>query len=42
VLLGLSKRRRMLAVMYVDRGKAIRVISARTATRREDYEENIT
>jgi uncharacterized DUF497 family protein len=42
VLLGLSQARRLLAVMYVDRGKAIRVISARRATRpeRRDYEEN--
>lgn len=29
VLLGFSQRRRMLAVMYVDRGAAIRIISAR-------------
>jgi uncharacterized DUF497 family protein len=42
VLLGLSDRRHMLAVMYVDRGKAIRIVSARKATRRErkDYEES--
>jgi uncharacterized DUF497 family protein len=41
VLLGLSQRGRLLAVMFVDRGKAIRIISAREATRRErrDYEE---
>jgi uncharacterized protein len=41
VLLGVSKDTRLLAVMYVDRGGAIRIISARRATRRErrDYEE---
>ena len=41
VLLGLSKDLRLLAVMYVDRGGAIRVISARRATRpeRRNYEE---
>jgi uncharacterized DUF497 family protein len=40
-LLGLSKERRLLAVMYVERGHAIRIISARKATRRErrDYEK---
>jgi uncharacterized protein len=38
---GVSKDTRLLAVMYVDRGGAIRIISARRATRRErrDYEE---
>jgi uncharacterized DUF497 family protein len=43
VLLGLSQAKRLLAVMYVDRGKAIRIISARRATRRErkEYEEVI-
>jgi hypothetical protein len=41
VLLGLSKGMGLLAVMYVERGEAIRIISARRATRRErrDYEE---
>ena len=41
VLLGLSKRRRLLAVMYTERAEAIRIISARQATRPEkrDYEE---
>jgi uncharacterized protein len=41
VLLGRSQKRRMLTVMYVDRGRAIRIISARAATRRErnHYEE---
>jgi uncharacterized DUF497 family protein len=41
VLLGVSRDRRLLAVMFVDRGKAIRIISARRATKgeRKDYEE---
>ena len=41
VLLGLSQSQHLLAVMYVDRGEAIRIISARRATRRErrTYEE---
>ena len=40
VLLGLSERQRLLAVMFTERGEAIRLISARKATRRErrDYE----
>jgi uncharacterized DUF497 family protein len=32
VLLGLSKRRRLLAVMYVERRETVRIISARRAT----------
>lgn len=41
VLLGHSERQRLLAVMFTERGKAIRLISARKATRRErrEYEE---
>jgi hypothetical protein len=41
VLLGLSQGKGLLAVMYVDRGEAVRIISARRATRRErrNYEE---
>ena len=41
VLLGLSKHRRLLAVMYTERAEALRIISARLATRpeRRDYEE---
>jgi uncharacterized protein len=41
VLLGRSEKRRLLTVMYVDKGKIIRLISAREATRHErrDYEE---
>ena len=35
VLLGLSQDRRLLAVMYAERGGAVRIISARPATRRE-------
>jgi uncharacterized protein len=39
---GLSWRGRLLAVSYTDRGSDIRIISARTATRREReiYEED--
>ena len=41
-LLGLSRDRRLLAVMYVERGGVVRIISARPATRHEriDYEES--
>lgn len=41
VLLGESARRRLLVVMFTERGEAIHLISARTATRRErrEYEE---
>ena len=41
VLLGQSARRRLLAVMFTERGQAIRLVSARKATRRErrKYEE---
>ena len=41
VLLGQSARRRLLAVMFTERGQAIRLFSARSATRRErrEYEE---
>ena len=40
VLLGVSHRHRLLAVMFTDRGEVIRLISARRATPRErrDYE----
>ena len=40
-LLGLSQRGRLLAVMFTERGEAIRIISARRATHQErrDYEE---
>jgi uncharacterized DUF497 family protein len=41
VLLAYSEATRLLAVMFTERGDRIRLISARTATRREhrDYEE---
>jgi uncharacterized DUF497 family protein len=41
VLLGLSEKHRLLAVMFADRGEAIRIVSARPATRpeRRNYEE---
>jgi uncharacterized protein len=41
VLLGISKERRLLAVMCVERADAVRIVSARPATRpeRKDYEE---
>jgi len=41
VLLGRSEGRRLLAVMYLEKREAIRIISARQATRveRRDYEE---
>jgi uncharacterized protein len=41
VTLGLSSRRRLLAVIHTDSGKRIRLISARRATRaeRRTYEE---
>lgn len=41
VLLGLSESQRLLAVMYVDRGAVIRIVSARRVTRHEQrsYEE---
>ena len=43
VLLGLSEEMRLLVAMFVDRGNAIRIISARRATRRErrDYENAV-
>jgi uncharacterized DUF497 family protein len=42
VLLGQSARRRLLVVMFTERGDTIRLISARKVTRRErkEYEEN--
>jgi hypothetical protein len=43
ILVGLSDRGRLLAVSHAERGSAIRLISARTATRREreQYEEGV-
>jgi uncharacterized DUF497 family protein len=42
VLLGYSSSERLLAVMFADRGEAVRLISAREATHRErkEYEED--
>ena len=41
VLLGLSELNRLLAVMFTERGEAVRLISARKATRQEqrNYEQ---
>jgi uncharacterized protein len=41
VLLGISDERRLLAVMFTERARAVRIISARRATRseRKEYEE---
>ncbi|MGO9274759.1 MAG: BrnT family toxin [Terriglobia bacterium] len=43
ILMGQSTRRRLLVVSYTERGQAIRLISARQATRKERiaYEEEI-
>jgi len=43
VTIGESRRRRLLVVVHTDRGNAVRIISARRATRRERkaYEEDI-
>lgn len=43
VPLGMSQDWRLLAVMYVERGGAVRIISARETTRpeRRDYEKAI-
>ena len=42
VLLGQSDRRRLLVVLFTERGEAVHLISARKATRRErkHYEES--
>lgn len=42
IIVGHSARRRLLLVSFTVRGEAVRIISARRATRREhkDYEEN--
>ena len=41
VLLGFSEQQRLLAVMFAERGEAIRIISARRAipSERRDYEQ---
>ena len=43
IILGESKRRRLLVVAYIERGDAIRIINARKATRgeRKAYEEGV-
>ena len=43
VILGESHRRRLVVVVFTERGENIRIISARPAGRRErkDYEEGI-
>ena len=43
VIVGLSATLRTLVVVHADRGERIRIISARSTTRRErrDYEEGI-
>ena len=42
VLIGRSRAGRLLVVVHVERGDRIRIVSARTATRKErkDYEED--
>jgi uncharacterized protein len=42
IIIGHSQNNQLLLVSYTERGNAIRIISARLATRkeREDYEEN--
>jgi uncharacterized protein len=43
VILGESHQRRLLVVVFTERGENIRIISARRASRRErkDYEEGV-
>ena len=43
VLLGVSRAGRLLVVSHLDRGRTIRIISARPASRKERkaYEENL-
>jgi uncharacterized protein len=43
ILIGHSDHQRLLVVCFVERDLAVRLISARPATRRErqDYEENL-
>jgi uncharacterized protein len=43
VILGLSRKQRLLAVMFTDRRETIRIISARLATRpkRKNYAEGL-
>lgn len=43
IIIGHSRNNRLLLVSFAERSSAIRIISARLATRREreDYEQNI-
>ena len=43
IIVGHSQRRRLLIVIFVERGEFVRIVSARTCTRREqsDYEEHL-
>ena len=43
IIIGHSEEDRLLLVCFTQRGPSVRIISARTATRRErkDYEENV-
>lgn len=43
IIIGHSRKNRLLLVCFTERPSAIRIISARLATRREreDYEENV-
>jgi len=43
IIMGESSRRRLLVVAHTERGKTVRLISAREATRKErmTYEEEI-
>ena len=43
IIIGYSSRQRLLVVCFTERLVAVRIISARSVTRRErqDYEENV-
>lgn len=43
IIIGYSERNRILVISFAERSGAIRIISARPATRKErtDYEENL-
>lgn len=44
IIIGHSIRERLLVVCFTQRGDAVRILSARRATKneRKDYEENVT
>lgn len=44
IMIGLSQKQRLLLVYFTERGHAIRIVSARKATKleRQDYEERRT